>query len=108
MEYVDRDIKLYLVEGCDKFVPRPYCKIGVSKNPDNRFKQIQSGIPFALNLRRVWTQNELRHHPETLEMVVKREYRNHGRTMYSKREWFDVCPTRVEHSIKWFDENYMK
>jgi hypothetical protein len=108
MEYVDSDIKLYLLEGVDKLVPTPYCKIGISKDPDKRFLQIQRGIPFALDLRKVWTQDDLRLHPETIEMTVKREYRNRGRTMYCKREWFNVTAQLVEHSIKWFDKNYMK
>lgn len=65
---------------------RRHIKIGISNNPKNRLKQVQTGCPFTLHIKGTWRTDRAREIERRSHLVLAK-YRWAG-------EWFDV-PSQV-------------
>ena len=101
LHYFDRDSKerqLYIIGTYDNNIK--HAKIGISKKPECRFKELQRNSPIKLIL--YWTSNQtptLRDlNPALIERDIKQrfyKYRAHGNSY----EWFNLYASSLLHHL---------
>lgn len=102
LHYLGRDPKerqLYIIGAYDNNIK--HAKIGISKDPECRFKELQRNSPIKLIL--YWTSNKtpiLRSlNPALIERDIKRRLQKY-RAHENSYEWFNIWASSLSHYVK--------
>ena len=84
-----------------------YIKVGISKNPDRRLKQLQTGHPTKLRLISAELFECSRNHLLKIEALIHTKISQ--KYKHAHGEWFEATPEQIEdikHIIGWHRIRY--
>lgn len=74
-------------------------KIGITKDLNNRIKQLQTGCPGELKVLKVWTHYQ-RKIIQKYERVLHNHFTEQGQKLRENGEWFNLTQNQVNELCK--------